>query len=77
MESGSYQFQFAALGAVVVSIGTGQQVSSVSWSCDEGDSWSDVEFLDRSNRASIRVVGMLTERGEKALHVTYVGGIGF
>jgi len=63
-----WQFQFAALGSIVVTVQMYQRngVDHVRWSCDEGASWNETSFVD----SSIRVVGMLTERGEKARHVT-------
>ena len=41
------------------------------WSCDEGASWNTTSFVN----TRILVVGMLTERGEKARHVTYVSRV--
>ena len=38
-----------------------------SWSCDEGASWNQSTF---TNLTDFRVIGMRTERGEKARHVT-------
>jgi len=66
-----WQFQFAALGSIVVTVQMYQRngVDHVRWSCDEGASWNETSFVD----SSIRVVGMLTERGEKARHVTVFG----
>ncbi len=51
-----------------------QAVSSVLWSCDEGTNWGTVEFLEDFSSGTFRSVGMLTEQGEKALHVTLVRG---
>lgn len=73
-----WQFQFAGQGAIVAAIRMYTLTSSVRWSCDEGYSWQDVSFLDANSTAErIIVIGMLTEFGEKALHVTYVAGCGW
>lgn len=72
VNTGYWRFQFAAQGAIVAAIKVYQSTSSVLWSCDEGNTWQEVEFLTNSELRSIRVIGMLTERGERALHVTYV-----
>lgn len=70
VESGYWQFQFAAQGAIVAAIKKFRPTSEVTWSCDEGGSFSPVSFLTHSTLRSIRVIGMLTEPGEKALHIT-------
>ncbi len=69
VDSGYRQFQFAALGAIVASVGVFQYTSSVKWSCNEGANWTTVNFLDIGT-ARVQVIGMLTEPGERALHVT-------
>lgn len=71
VNSGFWQFQFAAQGAIVATIQKYRAVSSVDWTCDEGETWNPVEFLGSDSQlTSINVIGMLTEIGEKALHVT-------
>ncbi len=72
MDSGYWQFQFAGQGAIVAAIRMFTLTSSVSWSCDEGNQWEDVSFLDANSTVqNILVIGMLTEFGERALHITY------
>ena len=70
VDRGRKDFQFAAQGAVVVAINLSQYTSYVRWSCDEGATWEAVPFINSNRTRSIYVVGMLTERGERALHVT-------
>lgn len=70
MDTGYRQFEFAAQGAIVASVSVFEYTSTVKWSCDEGVTWIEEEFLVGSNLTGISVVGMLTEPGERALHVT-------
>jgi len=44
--------------------------TNADWSCNEGLSSQSFNFLYNSTLERIFVVGMLTERGEKARHVT-------
>lgn len=66
--TGSWEFQFAALGSVVVMVRKRVYTSYIRWSCDEGHSWTRTDFSN--NGFSVIVIGMLTERDEKARHVT-------
>ena len=66
--TGFWEFQFAALGSVVVTVQKRRSTSTVRWSCDEGHSWEVTQYTNSS--FGITVVGMLTEREEKARHVT-------
>ena len=71
VDSGLWQFQFAGQGAVVAAIRRYRYTSSVNWSCNEGRTWDTVNFLGSDSQlTSIQSIGMLTERGERALHVT-------
>lgn len=72
VDSGYRQFQFAGLGAIVTSVTVFTNTDSVKFSCNEGSNWTTVSFL-LSNQSGVRVVGMLTEPGERALHVTVFG----
>lgn len=65
VDTGYRQYQFAAQGAIVTSVSVFQRTSTAKWSCDEGGTWEPVTFSD-----GVRVIGMLTEPGERALHVT-------
>lgn len=66
--TGSWEFQFAALGSVIVMVRKRVPTNSILWSCDEGHSWNETIFSNNANR--VNVIGMLTEREEKARHVT-------
>lgn len=68
VDSNSWEFQFAALGSVVVTVRKGIYTSLIKWSCDEGRNWVTTRFSN--NTFGVRVIGMLTEREEKARHVT-------
>lgn len=70
MDTGYRQFEFAAQGAIVASVNVFQYTSEVKWSCDEGVTWTSEDFLAGSNLTGVSVIGMLTEPGERALHVT-------
>ena len=71
VNSGYWQFQFAGQGAIVATIQRYRAVSSVYWSCNEGKTWDSVGFLGSDSSVNrINVIGMLTEIGERALHVT-------
>ena len=72
VDAGRKQFQFAGLGSVVVWVDQRRTASYVDWSCDEAQTEEKVSFLTNSDLDMITVVGMLTEKGEKARHVTYV-----
>ena len=65
--SGSWEFQFAALGSVIVMVRKRVSTNFIRWSCDEGHTWERTTF---SNGYSMYVIGMFTEREEKARHVT-------
>lgn len=67
VDAGFWEFQFAALGSIVVTVQKRRSTNFVRWSCDEGKNWTQSAF---HNSSSVFVVGMLTERGEKARHVT-------
>lgn len=67
VDTGFWEFQFAALGSVVVSVRKRRLTNTIKWSCDEGRSWQLTQF---TNTTGIYVIGMLTEREEKARHVT-------
>ena len=69
VDSGFKQFQFSAQGAIVTSVTVFQRTSSAKWSCDEGASWEEVAFQEEG-LAGVRVIGMLTEPGERAARVT-------
>lgn len=69
VDSGFKQFQFAAQGAIIASVGVFQRTSSSKWSCDEGANWVEVGFLDEGS-FGVNVIGMLTEPGERATRVT-------
>ena len=70
VRSGLYEFQFAALGSVVVAVQKNRYVRSVWWTCDEGATWQASTFVDSNFPRGIIVIGMRTEAGEKARHVT-------
>ena len=63
--TGSWEFQFAALGSVVVMVRNRVSTNFIRWSCNEGHTWNTTSFSNNVN-----VIGMLTEREEKARHVT-------
>ena len=67
---GRKQFQFAGLGSVVVWVDQRTPTSYLDWSCDEAQTQEEVGFLTNSDLEAIIVVGMLTEKGEKARHAT-------
>ena len=67
--TGFWEFQFAALGSVVVAVRKRVTTSTIQWSCDEGHTWKFDNFT-RQSGLRISVIGMLTEREEKARHVT-------
>lgn len=69
VDSGYKQFQFSAQGAIVTSVTKYQAVSFAKWSCDEGATWEDVAFQEEG-ASGVRVIGMLTEPGERAVRVT-------
>jgi hypothetical protein len=68
--TGFWEFQFAALGSIVVTVKKRVQTSTIQWSCDEGHTWEITNFASQSGGFGVTVIGMLTEREEKALHVT-------
>lgn len=70
MQSGRWEFQFAALGSVIVAVRKRRLTSSVIWSCDEGANWKITSILTTEFPRGIVVVGMRTEAGEKSRHVT-------
>ena len=71
VDTGFRQFEFAAQGAIVASVSVFRYTSTVKWSCDEGVTWTEENFLTGSNiTTGVSVIGMLTEPGERALHVT-------
>ena len=72
VRTGQYEFQFAALGSVVVAVLKRWLVTYVVWTCDEGATWQTSRFVDSNFPRGIVVIGMRTEAGEKARHVTYV-----
>ena len=67
---GLYEFQFAALGSIVVAVQKRSYVRNVLWSCNEGATWNSSSFVSNDFRFGIVVIGMRTEAGEKARHVT-------
>ena len=67
---GQYEFQFAALGSIVVAVLKRRLVTYVVWTCDEGAIWQTSTFVDSDFPRGIVVIGMRTEAGEKARHVT-------
>ena len=69
IDSGFKHFQFAGLGSVVVWVNR-RTASSLDWSCNEGLNSQKVSFLYNSTLEQIYVVGMLTERGQKARRAT-------
>ena len=66
--TGFWEFQFAALGSVIVAVRKFVTTSVIQWSCDEGHTWNYDDFSSRA--FGVSVIGMLTEREEKARHVT-------
>ena len=68
VNSGFWEFQFAALGSVIVTVRKRAYTNTIKWSCDEGRSWQTDTFTDTA--FGVVVIGMLTEREEKARHVT-------
>ena len=67
---GLYEFQFAALGSIVVAVQKRTNVSTVVWTCDEGATWQTSSFVDSDFPQGIVVVGMRTETGQKTRYVT-------
>ena len=67
--TGFWEFQFAALGSVVVTVKKRIPTSTIQWSCDEGHTWTTTNFTETGG-FGMTVIGMLTEREEKALHTT-------
>lgn len=70
VQSRLWEFQFAALGSVVVAVKKRRLATNVLWSCDEGATWSTSNFVDSQFPRGIYVIGMRTEAGEKSRHVT-------
>ena len=70
LDNGFKHFRFAGLGSVVVWVDYRRTASYADWSCHEGLNAHTFNFLYNSTLETIFVVGMLTERGEKARHVT-------
>ena len=68
VDVGFWEFQLAALGSVVVAVKKRVSTRTIRWSCDEGHTWEITDFS--RNAFGINVIGMLTEREEKARHVT-------
>lgn len=68
VDIGSWEFQFAALGSVIVTVRKQTRTNIIKWSCNEGRSWTDTQFSNST--FGMNVIGMLTEREEKARHVT-------
>ena len=70
VRTGRWEFQFAALGSVVVAVRKQQLINSVLWTCNEGATWNTTSILTDEFPRGIVVVGMRTEIGEKSRHVT-------
>jgi len=70
VRTGIWEFQFAALGSVVVAVQKRTRVSQVLWTCDEGATWNSSRFISDVYPFGIVVIGMRTESGEKSRHVT-------
>jgi len=68
--TGYWHFQFAAQGSIVAAVRKYRYVNTLQWSCNEGLDWNTVHFLGNANASAVSVIGMLTEPGERALHVT-------
>ena len=63
-------YQFLDFGSLIVYTKRWYDTSAFDYSCDEGLTWSQMNF-PQSRR--LRVAGLLTEVGEKALHATIFG----
>lgn len=64
VETGRWEFQFLALGSIIVMVKKQALVDDFKWSCDEGATWMNNELED-SPRPRVAVIGMKTEIGEK------------
>jgi len=71
LQSGRWEFQFLALGSIIVMVRKQFLVDEFVWSCDEGQSWQS-GVLEDTPRARIAVIGMKTEIGEKPRFVRSV-----
>jgi hypothetical protein len=63
-------YQFLDFGSVITYCKRWSTTNQFKYSCDEGLTWTTVSF---PNSRSMRVAGMLTELGQKALHATIFG----
>lgn len=70
VETGRWEFQHVALGSIIVMVKKWVLVRTIKWSCDEGATWTTVDFVDEQFPRGIVVIGMKTEIGEKTRYVT-------
>ena len=60
-------YQFLDFGSITIFTKRWWRTHTFNFSCDEGLTWTEVDYPTSSN---LNVAGMLTELGEKALHAT-------
>ncbi len=64
VEAGRWEFQFLALGSIIVMVQKRALVDEFKWSCDEGATWMENKLEDVSI-PRVAVIGMKTEIGER------------
>ncbi len=69
VEAGRWEFQFLALGSIIVMVQKRALVNEFKWSCDEGATWMTNQLED-SVLPRVAVIGMKTEIGEKPRFVS-------
>ena len=72
VESGRWEFQYLALGSIIVMVKKGSLVRTVKWSCDEGANWRTSDLEEPGGPTRIYIIGMKTELGERPRLVTSV-----
>ncbi len=65
VESGNWEFQFLALGSIIVMVNKRILVDDFKWSCDEGATWMTNKLEKDVPLPRVAVIGMKTEIGEK------------
>jgi PKD repeat protein len=72
VQKGHWTFQLVALGSIIVMAPkrtTVDPLDYIIWSCDEGVTWNRNVFSD----TPMRLIGLLTQKGQKARRVTLFG----
>ena len=72
--TGRWEFRFAALGSIVVTIKKNVFTNAVRWSCNEGSSWKEAVFAP--NTSGINVIGLITDIKERNRHAMYDCSLG-